>query len=172
VWIVVEIRRGHSASDVNELIRVNAEVFEPEYGLTSAFAGDMALQLAELRRSGWPGGPGAGLWLAELNARVVGGVTLRDLGGGLARLGHLALKPEARGTGTGRRLVESVIDAARAAGYERLELMTFSALSAARRLYRGTGFEMTSSKRTHRWGIQMDWERWELVLQEPRPLAF
>ena len=162
--IVVHIRSGHSADDVNELVRVNGEVFEREYALSPAFAGDMALQLAELRRSGWPGGEREGLWMAEADGAVVGGVTLRDLGGGLARLGHLALQPEARGTGAGRRLVESVLDAARAAGYERVELLTFSALTEARELYRRTGFEMTSSEHTVRWGHEMDWERWELAL--------
>jgi GNAT superfamily N-acetyltransferase len=161
---VVEIRRGDSAGDVNDLVRVNREVFESEYALSPAFAGDMAVQLAELRRSGWPSGPGAGLWMAELDGRVMGGVTLRDLGGGLARLGHLALMPEARGTGAGWGLISSVIEAARAAGYERIELMTFSGLTAARDLYRRAGFEMTSTERTVRWGREMDWERWELSL--------
>jgi GNAT superfamily N-acetyltransferase len=161
---VVEIRRGDSAGDVNDLVRVNGAVFEGEYALSPAFAGDMAVQLAELRRSGWPSGPGAGLWLAELDGSVLGGVTLRDLGGGLARLGHLALMPEARGTGAGRQLIQSVIDAARAAGYERIELLTFSALTAARDLYRRAGFQMTSSEHVVRWGREMDWERWELAL--------
>jgi GNAT superfamily N-acetyltransferase len=164
---VVEIRSGDSAGDVNELVRVNGEVFEREYALSPAFAGDMAVQMAELRRSGWPGGPGEGLWMAELDGTVVGGVTLRDLGGGLARLGHLALQPEARGSRAGRRLVETVIEAAAAAGYDLLDLMTFSALTEARQLYRRTGFEMTSSEHTVRWGREMDWERWELALQRP-----
>ena len=105
-----------------------------------------------------------GLWMAELDGTVVGGVTLRDLGHGLARLGHLALQPEARGSGAGRALVESVVEAARAAGYERVELLTFSALTEARELYRRTGFEMTSTERTVRWGREMEWERWELAL--------
>ncbi|MET0615219.1 MAG: GNAT family N-acetyltransferase [Thermoleophilaceae bacterium] len=161
--IVVHIRPGDSAHDVNELVRVNGEVFEPEYALSPSFAGDMAVQLAELRRSGWPGAR-EGLWVAEADGAVVGGVTLRDQGGGLARLGHLALQPEARGAGAGRRLVESVLEAARAAGYERVELMTFSALTDARELYRRTGFEMTSSEHTVRWGREMHWERWELAL--------
>jgi sugar phosphate isomerase/epimerase len=60
--------------------------------------------------------------------------------------------------------VENVLDAARAAGYERVELMTFSALTEARELYRSAGFEMTSSDHTVRWGRDMDWERWELAL--------
>ena len=159
----MHIRPGDSAHDVNELVRVNGEVFEPEYALSPAFAGDMAVQLAELRRSGWPG-EREGLWMAEADGAVVGGVTLRDQGGGLARLGHLALQPEARGSGAGRRLVESVLEAARAAGYERVELLTFSALTDARELYRRAGFEMTSSEHTVRWGREMDWERWELAL--------
>jgi GNAT superfamily N-acetyltransferase len=164
VGIVVHIRSGDSAGDVNELVRVNGEVFEREYALSPAFAGDMAVQLAELRRSGWPRGEREGLWMAEADGAVVGGVTLRDLGGGLARLGHLALQPEARGTGAGRRLVESVLTAARAAGYERVELLTFSGLTEARELYRRTGFLMTSREHTVRWGREMDWERWELAL--------
>jgi ribosomal protein S18 acetylase RimI-like enzyme len=160
---VVHIRSGDSAGDVNELVRINGEVFEREYALSPAFAGDMAVQLAELRRSGWPGG-GEGLWMAELDGAVVGGVTLRDLGDRLARLGHLALRPEARGSGAGRRLVQTVLKAARAAGYERIELFTFSELVAARELYRRAGFRLTSSERRFRWGHELDWERWELAL--------
>jgi hypothetical protein len=39
----------------------------------------MAVQLAELRRSGWPG-EREGCWIAELDGAPVGAVTLRDLG--------------------------------------------------------------------------------------------
>jgi GNAT superfamily N-acetyltransferase len=159
----VTIRRGGSADDVNAIARINGEVFEPEYGMEPSFAADMAVQLAELRRSGWPRG-GEGCWIAELNGRLVGSVTLRDLGGGLARLGHLVLRPEARGSGAGRRLVEIVVEAAREAGYERLELMTFPDLAAARALYRRGGFRIVSSEHVVRWGRELDWERWELAL--------
>jgi GNAT superfamily N-acetyltransferase len=159
----VTIRSGGSADDVNAIARINGEVFEPEHGMEPSFAGDMAVQLAELRRSGWPG-EREGCWIAELDGRPVGGVTLRDLGGGLARLGHLALHPDARGSGAGRRLFDTVVDAARAAGYERLELMTFRDLEAAREIYRRGGFELTSSEHMVRWGRELDWERWELAL--------
>ena len=161
--IVVHIRTGGSADDVNELVRVNGEVFEPEYALSPSFAGDMAVQLAELRRSGWPG-EREGLLDGRAGRAGRRRRHAADLGGGLARLGHLALQPEARGTGAGRRLVETVLEAARAAGYERVELMTFSALTDARELYRRAGFEMTSSEHVVRWGRELDWERWELAL--------
>jgi GNAT superfamily N-acetyltransferase len=159
----VTIRSGGSADDVNTIVRINGEVFEPEYGLEPSFAADMAVQLAELRRSGWPRERG-GCWIAELEGQPVGAVTMRDLGDGLARLGHLALRPEARGTGAGRRLFETVVEAARAAGYERIELLTFRELEAAREIYRRGGFEMTSREHMVRWGRELDWERWELAL--------
>jgi ribosomal protein S18 acetylase RimI-like enzyme len=161
--VEVEIRSGGSAEDVNDVVRINGAVFEREYGIDASFASDMAVHLAELRRSGWPG-DGEGLWMAELDERVVGAITLRDLGGGLARLGDLALLPEARGSGAGRRLVETVLEAARAAPYERIELVTFSDLAAARELYHRAGFRMASSEHVLRWGRELDWERWELAL--------
>ena len=73
----------------------------------------MATQLAELRRRGWPG-PREGLWLASWTT-VVGTITLIEESPALGRLGDLVLMPEARGTGAGRRLVETVLEAARAA---------------------------------------------------------
>ena len=82
----------------------------------------------------------------------------------LGRLGDLVLLPDARGTGAGRRLVETVLAAARAAGYARLHLFTFSDLRAAGSLYRSVGFELASSEHRRRWGRSMDWQRYELAL--------
>ena len=160
----VSIRRGGSSEDVNELVRMHQEVYESEFGLDPSFAADVATQMAELRRRGWPGGPGEGLWLAELGDQVVGSITLNDVGDGKGRLGHLVLTPGARGSGAGRRLVEQVLEAARAMPYERLELATFSELAAARGLYLSVGFEKVSGERTVRWGRAMEWERYELEL--------
>jgi GNAT superfamily N-acetyltransferase len=160
---VVEIHADGSRDAVNEVVRLHREVYEGEYELEPSFANDVATQLAELSRSGWPG-PREGLWLARLDGRTVGSVTLIQESLELGRLGHLVLLPEGRGTGAGRRLVETVIAAARAAGYERLHLFTFSDLSAAGSLYRSVGFAVSSSERRRRWGRSMDWQRYELAL--------
>jgi GNAT superfamily N-acetyltransferase len=159
----VTIRSGSSTKDVNTIVRLHRRVYEGEYGLDRSFARDVATRLAELRRGGWPG-PREGLWIAESDGKAVGSITLNDQGGGLGRLGHLVLTPEARGSGAGRRLVERVLEAARAAGYERLELGTFSDLSAAGSLYRSVGFEAVSTEQAVRWGRQMEWQVYELEL--------
>jgi GNAT superfamily N-acetyltransferase len=121
------------------------------------------MRMSELRRGGWPG-PREGLWIAEADGEAVGTVTLGDEGSGIGRLGHLVLTPETRGTGAGRRLVEHVLEAARAAGYERLELATFSDLTAAGGLYRSVGFVNVSTERAVRWGRAMEWQLYELEL--------
>jgi GNAT superfamily N-acetyltransferase len=160
---VVEIHADGSRDAVNEVVRLHREVYEGEYELEPSFGNEVATQLAELSRSGWPG-PREGLWLARLADRTVGSVTLIQESSELGRLGHLVLLPETRGTGAGRRLVETVIAAAGAAGYERLHLFTFSDLSAAGSLYRSVGFVESSREHRRRWGRAMDWQRYELAL--------
>ena len=152
-----------ASDDVNAVVRLHRQVYEAEFKLDPSFTREVATKLAELRRRGFPG-PRSGLWLAELDGEAVGSVTLNEQSPALGQLGHLVLLPEARGTGAGRRLVETVLDAARAAGYERLQLFTFSDLTAAGALYRSVGFELTSTEDVVRWGRRMDWQRYELAL--------
>ena len=159
----MEIHADGSRDAVNEVVRLHREVYEDEYELEPSFANDVARQLAGLSRSGWPG-PREGLWLARLGDRTVGSVTLIQESSELGRLGHLVLVPETRGTGAGRRLVETVITAARPADYQRLHLFTFSELRAAGALYRSVGFEITSTEDVVRWGRRMQWQRYELAL--------
>jgi GNAT superfamily N-acetyltransferase len=149
--------------DVNPVVRLHRQVYEAEYGLDPSFAQGVATRLAELRREGFPGRR-EGIWLARLVGKTVGSITLNEENRELGRLGHLVLLPEARGTGAGRRLVETVLAAARATGYERLELYTFADLRAAGALYRSVGFEPTSTEDVVRWGRRMDWQRYELAL--------
>jgi N-acetylglutamate synthase-like GNAT family acetyltransferase len=161
--VTVEIRPGSSAEDVNTLVRLHGEIYEGEFGIDQSFAEEVAVQMAELRRGGWPS-EREGFWIAEADGRTVGCITLYERGDGMARLGHLLLTPDARGSGAGRRLVETVVEAAREAGYERLELGTFSELSAAIALYRSVGFERVSAERVTKWGRVLDWENYELAL--------
>ena len=81
------------------------------------------------------------LWVALLRGEVVGSVALRRLGGDAAQLKRMYLRPELRGRGAGRRLLELALQWAREHGVRRIELDTSERMQAARRLYETYGFK-------------------------------
>ena len=78
--------------------------------------------------------------LIEVGGEVVGVVGWRDAGGGVVELKKLYLASSARGHGLGRRAIERVIAAARAAGARAIVLETATRLTEANALYRRLGF--------------------------------
>ncbi len=105
---------------------------------------DLCFQGFEEELASLPGNyapPGGGLWLARVGGTPAGVVGLRPLADGAGELKRLWLRPAFRGHGLGRRLTETAIAAARAAGYRALRLDTVGGLMArARALYDDLGF--------------------------------
>jgi ribosomal protein S18 acetylase RimI-like enzyme len=69
-----------------------------------------------------------------------GGAASQIAGDTEAEVHLLAVAPEARGRGLGRRLVETVVALARASGWRRLVLSTQESMREAQRLYAQAGF--------------------------------
>jgi putative acetyltransferase len=86
------------------------------------------------------------LMLAGPPDAALGSIALRPLAadesplGAAAEVKRLYVRPAARGTGLGRRLVQTVIDGARAIGYGELKLDTLERMPEARSLYAKLGF--------------------------------
>lgn len=104
-------------------------------------------------------------WIAERRAEIVGFVFLVKKSSSVAKLRLLLVEPSARGLGIGKRLVEECVRFARSAGYKKIELWTQSELTAARNIYRQTGFACVGEERHHSWGRkELVSEVWEKVL--------
>lgn len=70
----------------------------------------------------------------------IGCVALLARPAGVAELAKMTVAPDRRGTGVGRALVTAAVDAARAAGFDRLVLESNTSLVTAVRLYESVGF--------------------------------
>src|SRR4051812_42511297 len=104
-------------------------------------------------------------WIAEMHGERVGCVFLVKDSKHTAKLRLLLVEPRARGTGLGRRLVEECIAFARIKGYKKLVLWTHAHLSAARAIYRKTGFKKLPRTEAHdTFGPRAVGEYWELKL--------
>lgn len=98
----------------------------------------MTAELVQLRS--FYAAPGF-LLLAHEDGETVGCVGLRTLGASRGEVRRLFVRPEHRGGGLGRRLLNRTSELARAHSFRQLVLNTLPTMTAARALYDADGFE-------------------------------
>lgn len=82
-------------------------------------------------------------WIARFDGALAGCVLLYGVTDDLAEFKRLWVRPAHRGNGIGQALTQTVVDEARAHGYETLGLTTPPWGEAAQALYKSMGFERT-----------------------------
>jgi len=134
----IEIVLSHA--DSQELVATARRLFR-EYA--DAIGADLeyqgfAAELAALPAPYKP--PGGALLVAHAGSDVAGCVGLRALDDRTGEMKRLYVRPAYRTCGLGKRLVETVIQLARRAGYSELRLDTLPGMASAQALYRRLGF--------------------------------
>lgn len=80
------------------------------------------------------------IWLLKAAGTVVGSAAITPAEGGITTLKRMYLRPEQRGRGWGRRLLETALEGARQEGCHTVLLDTADRQHVARRLYERAGF--------------------------------
>ncbi len=84
--------------------------------------------------------PSGRLLLAELDGAVAGCIALRKIGPHAGEIKRMYVRPEHRGKGIGRALLDAVLDHAGLAGYTFIRLDSARFMAEAHALYRSAGF--------------------------------
>jgi ribosomal protein S18 acetylase RimI-like enzyme len=104
---------------------------------------DLAFQEIDAELDGLPGdyAPPRGVLLVAVDGRRYAGmIALRPFDAGTCEMKRLFIRPEARGLGLARRLIDALLDEARRLGYEEIRLDTLPMMGAAQALYEAMGF--------------------------------
>jgi GNAT superfamily N-acetyltransferase len=139
--LVVFVPDAHEA-DLREVFTAYLE--EGAARLEQAFGIEQDIPAAVIAVMGqlWQFAPPAGrLLLVVEDETVLGCGGLRPLGPGVAEIKRMYVRPEARGRGLGRKLLDALLAAARQADYQEVRLDTDGLMPTARQLYRAAGFQ-------------------------------
>ena len=154
--------RNHRPGDMGWVVHRHGVLYAREYGFDETFEALVAsivsrfIDRFDARRER--------CWIAERDGQVLGSVFLVKAGPTTAQLRLFLVEPEARGLGIGSKLIDELLQFARAVGYRRIRLWTQNILLAARHIYARAGFRIIHSEPHHHYGQQLVAETWELRL--------
>jgi GNAT superfamily N-acetyltransferase len=144
--------------DLGWVVMAHGELYAAEFGWDGDFEALVARIAADWAAAHDPVREAA--WIAEAGGRRVGCVFCVAAADDVAQLRILLVDPSVRGQGLGRRLVDTCLDFARSAGYRTVTLWTNDVLTAARAIYRSTGFRLVDEDRHHSFGHDLVGQHW------------
>jgi N-acetylglutamate synthase-like GNAT family acetyltransferase len=158
----IRIRTALRCGDLGRIVALHGEIYEREAeGFGLRFEAFVARTIAEFVLDNASRGR---VWLAERGGELVGCCAIAQRGDALAQLRWVLTRPEVRGVGLGRRLVEDSLVYCREQGMQRVFLETTGGLEASRRLYDSLGFRLVSETREELWDGEATLIRMELDL--------
>jgi N-acetylglutamate synthase-like GNAT family acetyltransferase len=139
----IEVRPLRTAEDAEAFRRLNLEWIGAHFTVEEQDRRQLADPVAAYVE------PGGEILMAELDGTVGGCVAIVPDGTGAFELSKMAVAPELRGHGAGRRLLNAAVDRARELGATSLFLGSSTGLEAAVHLYEAVGFRHVPRESIH-----------------------
>ena len=137
VPVTSEVHKSNARELIAEYLHWIAEGARREYGLGFDVAAMIESDLSDREKFHPPHGR---FYLVQDGEAFAGVGCLKRLDAQTGEIQRMYVRPETRGRGAGRLIVERLVADARSIGYRRLRLESLKFLAAAHALYRAVGF--------------------------------
>lgn len=158
----ITIRTDLRSGDIGYIVYLHGRLYKEECDYGVGFEAYVAQGLAEFYKQYDP--ERDGVWICELEGRIVGFLALMHREQDMAQLRYFLLLPECRGIGLGKKLMELYMTHLRQVGYRSTYLWTTREQQTAIALYRRYGFELTEEVASDTFGKALYEQKYELRL--------
>lgn len=158
----ITVRPLDQPGDLGWVVLAHGQVYASEFNWDNSFEVLVARIVTAYAENHDPAREAA--WIAEANGQRVGCIFCVAADEETAKLRILLVDPAARGHGLGARLVQTCLDFAKSAGYQRITLWTNDVLTSARRIYQSAGFELVEEAKHHSFGHDLAGQTWARIL--------
>lgn len=160
----LKIVSGYQPGIIARITELHAFYYAQTYGFGQRFESIVAGGLAEFAHRLHTAVNQ--IWVVKRGAEILGSIAIdgEDMGQGTAHLRWYIVDDALRGSGYGKKLLDTALAFADAHGFEKTYLTTFAGLGAARHLYESRGFELAEEGLGTQWGKEV----MEQVFVRPR----
>jgi peptidyl-dipeptidase Dcp len=158
----ITIRTQLQPGDIGFVTYLHGVLYSREYEYGLAFESYVAKGLHEFISNHNP--EKDGVWVCEHNNRIIGFLLLMDRKNFSAQLRFFIIKPEYRGIGLGKKLMDELMKRLRTNGYKHIYLWTTHEQQAAAYLYMKRGFRLMEEKDSTSFGKPLKEQRYDLFI--------
>ncbi|AQX04791.1 bifunctional helix-turn-helix transcriptional regulator/GNAT family N-acetyltransferase [Elizabethkingia meningoseptica] len=159
----VTFRQGLKPGDIGYLIYLHGILYSKESGYSQQFEAYVAKTFYDFFEHYSP--EHDRIWLAEYNQQIIGSVAIINHSEHEVQLRWFLTHPVFRGTGIGKKLLNTALDYCRERNYKNVFLLTTSVQQRAIEMYKKAGFVQTQATELNQWGKTMHEERFDLNLE-------
>jgi len=158
----IAIRTELKEGDIGYVTWLHGILYKKEYNYSISFESYVAAGLHEFYQNYDPLKDRA--WVCEHHETIIGFLLLVHRENNTAQLRYFILKPEYRGIGLGKKLMNLYMEFLKSSGYRSSFLWTTNELPAAAHLYKQHGFKLTEEKESIAFGKPLNEQRYDLIL--------
>lgn len=159
----ITIRHGLQPGDIGDMIRLHGILYAQEYQYDLGFETYVTQTLYEFMQTYDPARDR--VWLASCYGELIGMIAIIGKGKGVGQLRWFLLRPEFRGMGLGKKLMDEAMAFCRLQNFRSVYLLTTHQQTTAGSMYMKAGFVKTASTPQLIWGQDLYEERYELKLR-------